>query len=99
MDRGRTGSTWAQFSTHLYSNFYVYQYATGISGANALARAVLAGETGAVDRYLEFLHAGGSRYPLDALQRAGVDLRAPEAVDAAFAVLADYVARLERLLL
>jgi oligoendopeptidase F len=99
MDRERTGNTWAQFSTHLYSNFYVYQYATGISGANALARAVLAGETGAVDRYLEFLHAGGSRYPLDALQRAGVDLRAPAPVDAAFAVLADYVARLERLLL
>ncbi len=99
MDRGRSGNTWAQFSTHLYSNFYVYQYATGISGANALAQAVLAGETGAVDRYLEFLHAGGSRYPLDALQRAGVDLHAPEPVDAAFAVLADYVARLETLLL
>ena len=35
MDRERTGSTWAQFSTHLYSNFYVFQYATGISGAHA----------------------------------------------------------------
>jgi len=98
IDRTRAGSTWAQFSTHLYSNFYVYQYATGISGANALAQAVLDGSEGAVERYLEFLHAGGSRYSLDALQRAGVDLSTPEPVDAAFAVLADYVGRLEVLL-
>ena len=98
-DRERTGSTWAQFSTHLYSNFYVYQYATGISGADALARAVLAKEVGAVERYLEFLHAGGSRYPLDALQSAGVDLSTPAPVEAAFAVLAEYVGRLEALLL
>ena len=99
MDRERTGITWAEFSTHMYSNFYVYQYATGISGANALAAGVLAGADGAVERYLEFLHAGGALYPLDALQRAGVDLSAPEPVDAAFAVLADYVTRLEGLLL
>ncbi len=99
MDRERTGITWAEFSTHMYSNFYVYQYATGISGANALASGILAGNAGAVDRYLEFLHAGGALYPLDALQRAGVDLSAPEPVDAAFAVLADYVTRLEGLLL
>lgn len=98
MDRQRTGSTWAQFSTHMYSNFYVYQYATGIAGAHALARGVLDGQPGAVERYLEFLSAGGSRYPLDALQRAGVDLSKPEPVEAAFAVLADYVTRLEMLL-
>lgn len=99
LDRARTGGTWAHFSTHLYSNFYVYQYATGISGANALARAVLDGKEDAVERYLEFLHAGGSRYPLDALLHAGVDLSTPEPVNAAFAVLADYVGRLEDLLL
>jgi oligoendopeptidase F len=99
IDRERAGGTWAHFSTHLYSNFYVYQYATGISGANALARAVLDGKEGAVERYLEFLHAGGSCYPLDALQRAGVDLSTPEPVNAAFAMLADYVGRLEDLLL
>lgn len=98
MDRARTGSTWAQFSTHLYSNFYVYQYATGISGAHALANKVLAGEDGAVARYLEFLKAGSSLYPLDALSRAGVDLTTPEAVEATFAVLEGYVERLENLL-
>ncbi len=98
MDRARTGSTWAQFSTHLYSNFYVYQYATGISGAHALGQKVLAGEPGAVERYLEFLSAGSSLYPLDILRRAGADLTTPEPVEATFAVLERYVARLEELL-
>lgn len=98
MDRARTGITWAQFSTHLYSNFYVYQYATGISGAHALANRILTGAPGAVDQYREFLKAGGSLYPLDALQRAGVDLSTPEPVEVAFELLADYVARLEKLL-
>lgn len=98
MDRERTGITWAQFSTHLYSNFYVYQYATGIAGAHALAQGVLEGRNGAVERYLEFLRAGGSRYPLDALQQAGVDLSSPEPVEAAFGVMAGYVERLEQLL-
>ena len=99
MDSERTGITWAQFSTHMYSNFYVYQYATGISGANALAGRVLAGTVKEVDLYLDFLHCGGARYPLDALQRAGVDLSEPQPVEAAFAVLANYVTRLETLLL
>ena len=97
MDRLRTGSTWAQFSTHLYSNFYVYQYATGIAGAHALARGILDKQEGAVDRYLGFLRAGGSRYPLDALAAAGVDLRSPEPVEIAFGILAEYVERLEKL--
>ena len=46
MDRERTGITWAQFSSHLYANFYVYQYATGISGAHALANRVLGRRAG-----------------------------------------------------
>jgi oligoendopeptidase F len=77
-------------------NFYVYQYATGISGAHALSHAVLAGDTGAAGRYLDFLKAGGSRYPLDALTLAGVDLASPEPVERAFEVLAGLVDRLER---
>ncbi len=98
MDRRRTGSTWAQFSTHLYSNFYVYQYATGIAGANALARGVLDGSEGAVGKYLGFLRSGGASYPLDTLRAAGVDLSSPEPVEIAFQLLADYVGRLEELL-
>ena len=93
----RVGITWAQFG-HLYANFYVYQYATGIAGAHALADGVLAGEPGANERYLGFLKAGGSKYPLDALKDAGVDLTHPEPVEKAFAMLTDMVDRLETLL-
>ncbi len=97
VDVQRTGITWGEFSTHLYSNFYVFQYATGIAGAHALAEKILTGEAGAVDRYLTFLKAGGSRYPLDALKQAGVDLTTPEPVERTFAVLAGLVERLEKL--
>ncbi len=96
VDRERMGITWAQFG-HLYAPFYVYQYATGIAGAHALARGVLAGEEGAAERYREFLSAGDSLYPLDALRRAGVDLGSPAPVEDAFAVLASFVDRLEAL--
>jgi oligoendopeptidase F len=96
-DRERIGITWAEFPTHLYANFYVYQYATGISGAHALAEGVLSGRPGAVDRYLAFLKAGSSQYPLDALKAAGVDLTTSEPVEQTFGVLAGLVDRLEGL--
>jgi oligoendopeptidase F len=95
-DRERIGITWAQFS-HMYMNFYVYQYATGISGAHALVDGILSGRPGAADKYLDFLKAGGSVYPLDVLKMAGVDLTTPEPVEKAFAVLAGLVDRLEKL--
>ena len=94
-DRDRAGITWAQFHTHLYSNFYVYQYATGISGAHALARPILDGDADAAARYVRFLKAGGSLDPLDALRGAGVDLTKPEPVEETFAVLDALVERLE----
>ncbi|MAT96674.1 MAG: oligoendopeptidase F [Anaerolineaceae bacterium] len=97
VDRARVGITWAQFHTHLYSNFYVYQYATGISAAHALAQNILAGDNGAADNYLSFLKAGGSVFPLDALKIAGVDMTSPEPVETTFGVLAGYVDRLEAL--
>jgi oligoendopeptidase F len=97
IDAERVGITWAQFPTHMYLNFYVFQYATGISGAHALAEGVLAGEKDAAENYLAFLKAGGSLYPLDALQLAGVDLASPEPVEQTFAVLARMVDRLEEL--
>ena len=95
-DRQRVGITWATFG-HLYADYYVYQYATGISGANALARRILAGAPGAARAYLDFLRAGGSLYPLEALQRAGVDLTTPQPVDDTFEVLSGLVERLEQL--
>jgi oligoendopeptidase F len=94
LDRDRVGITWAQFS-HLYEPFYVFQYATGISGAHALAKRVLGAEPGAAEQYLELLSAGGSAYPLDALRQAGVDLASPQPVEEAFAVLGSLVDRLE----
>jgi oligoendopeptidase F len=95
-DRQRMGMTWATFG-HLYADYYVYQYATGISGANALASRILSGTPGAAGAYVDFLKAGGSLYPLEALKRAGVDLSTPQPVEATFAVLSGLVDRLERL--
>jgi oligoendopeptidase F len=96
IDRERVGITWAQFG-HLYSNYYVFQYATGISAAHALAARILAGEPNAAQDYVAFLSAGSSLYPVDALKRAGVDMATPEPVEKAFAVLASYVDRLDQL--
>jgi oligoendopeptidase F len=95
-DRERIGVTSAQF-VHMYLNFYVYQYATGISAGHALSHAILDGEPGTVERYLAFLKSGGSAYPLDTLKQAGVDLTSPEPVERAFGVLAGLVDRLEQL--
>jgi oligoendopeptidase F len=97
-NRERIGSTWAQFHTHLYSNFYVFQYATGIAGANHLAERVAAGDAEAVRNYLAFLKSGGSMYPLDGLRLAGVDMASPEPVASAFAAFAGMVDRLEGLI-
>jgi len=96
VDKERVGMTWATFP-HLFSDYYVYQYATGISGAHAIARRILNKEPNAVEDYLKFLKSGGSMYPLDALKMAGVDLSTPKPVEETFAVLADYVDRLETL--
>lgn len=97
IDRQRVGITWATFG-HLYADYYVYQYATGISGANALSRRILSGVPGAVDDYLSFLKAGSSLYPLEALKMAGVDLTSPEPVEGTFDIMAGMVDRLEKLL-
>ncbi|NLD73053.1 MAG: oligoendopeptidase F family protein, partial [Chloroflexi bacterium] len=97
VDDERVGITWAEFPTHLYLNYYVFQYTTGISGAHALAEPILAGEEGALQRYLEFLSTGSSVYPLDALQRAGVDMTTPAPIEAAFRYLEGLVDRLDGL--
>ena len=97
VDRDRVGITWATFG-HLYMDYYVFQYATGISGAYALSRRVLEEGTPAVERYTQFLKSGSALYPLDALKLAGVDLTTPEAVEVTFGILAEMVTRLEQLL-
>jgi oligoendopeptidase F len=98
IDRDRVGITWATFG-HLYYDYYVYQYATGISAAHALSNRVLGGIPNAAQNYLKFLSAGSSVYPLEALKIAGVDLTSPQAVEETFGVLSNYVDKLETLLI
>jgi oligoendopeptidase F len=62
---------------HFYAAFYVYKYATGISAAMALAEKVVREGAPAQRAYLEFLKMGGSRFPLEELSTAGVDLHHP----------------------
>lgn len=82
---------------HFYSAFYVYKYATGFSAANALAQAILSGKEGSVDRYIEFLSAGGSDDPLNLLLRAGVDMNSPKPIEEALAVFDRLLDETERL--
>ena len=96
VERERVGSTWAQFP-HMYMNFYVFQYATGIAAAHSLSRQLLTGDAGAAEAYLGFLSAGSSQYAVPALRAAGVDMAGPEAVETTFGILAEYVERLESL--
>jgi oligoendopeptidase F len=66
------------FIPHFYRNFYVYQYATSFTASAALSEKVLAGDPNATKRYLTFLSAGGSKYPIDLLKDAGVDMTTDE---------------------
>jgi oligoendopeptidase F len=79
---------WARIP-HFYYNYYVYQYATGISAAIALFEKMKKNKNHCQE-YLKFLKSGGSRYPLDMLKDAGVDLRKPQVIEA----LIDYFDRL-----
>lgn len=63
---------------HFYRDFYVFQYATSFTASEALAQGVKAGNADATRRYLAFLSAGGSRYPIDLLKDAGVDMTTDE---------------------
>lgn len=71
---------WA-YIPHFYYDYYVYQYATSFTASTALAEMVLKGEKGARDRFLAFLSAGGSDYPINILKEAGVDMTTSEPFD------------------
>lgn len=88
---------WARIP-HFYYNFYVYQYATGISAAIALAQRVTKGGEKEKDDYLSFLKSGCSRYPIETLKLAGVDMTTPEPVKSAIQYFRDLVAQLKNLL-
>lgn len=71
------GMEWA-FIPHFYYNFYVYQYSTSFTASTALAEKVMSGDKNALDKYVEFLSAGGSDYPIELLKKAGVDMTTSE---------------------
>jgi oligoendopeptidase F len=83
---------------HFYRAFYVYKYATGISASIALADRVLSGGKQEREDYFAFLKSGGSRFPIESLKLAGVDMSAPEPVNAACRTFSGLVDELERLL-
>jgi len=83
---------------HFYHAFYVYKYATGISAAVALAQRVLSGEPGSVKAYLKFLRSGGSKFPLETLTAAGVDMTTPAPIESTLQLFERRVEELEELL-
>ena len=92
---------WA-FIPHFYSPFYVYQYATSMVASTALARAIReearTGKTARRDAYLDMLRAGGSRYAIDLLRSAGVDMTTSAPFDAAVAEMNATMDEMERIL-
>ena len=83
---------------HFYTAFYVYKYATGISAALALAHRVTTGGDKEREDYFKFLKSGGSRYPIESLKIAGVDMESVEPVQAACDTFKDIVEQLKNLL-
>jgi oligoendopeptidase F len=88
---------WARIP-HFYYNFYVYQYATGISAASALVQQILSEGQPAVDRYLNFLRSGSSEYSIDLLNKAGVDMNTPEPIRLALRLFDEHLTQMEELL-
>lgn len=82
---------------HFYNSFYVYKYATGISAALALAKRVVSGGEKEREDYFKFLKSGGSRYPIESLRVAGVDMESAEPVQAACDTFKEIVEELKKL--
>lgn len=94
LDRERVGITWGTFTTHLYIDFYSFQYAIGISAANAIAKRILDGVPNAAQDHINFLKTGSSKSPMDVYRVAGIDMTTTKPIEDAFAVLEEYVDRL-----
>lgn len=91
------GLEWARIP-HFYYNYYVYQYATGFSAATALSKQILEEGEPAVKRYLDFLSAGSSDYPIEVLKKAGVNMTSSEPIKEACKVFEEKLGELEQLL-
>lgn len=88
---------WARIP-HFYYNYYVYQYATGFAAASYLADKVVHGTQADIDRYLDYLKAGNSDYPLNVIKKAGVDMTISAYLDAAFRIFEERLDELEALI-
>ncbi len=82
---------------HFYNAFYVYKYATGLTCAINIAKGILSGKEGFVDKYMDFLKAGGSDYPLNILKKVGIDLSSKKAYDIAMREFSKTLEALERM--
>lgn len=91
------GLEWARIP-HFYYNYYVYQYATGYSAATALSKQILEEGDQAVERYINFLKAGSSDYPIEVLKKAGVDMTSKSPIEEACKVFEEKLNEMERLL-
>jgi oligoendopeptidase F len=88
---------WA-FIPHFYRSYYVYQYATSFTASSALAERVLSGDAESRTRYLKFLSAGGSKYPIDLLKEAGVDMTTREPLDLTVGKMTRVMDEMEKIL-
>ena len=86
------------FIPHFYRDFYVFQYATSFTAAEALSAKVLSGDKEATKRYLTFLGAGGSDYPVELLKKAGVDMTTDEPLDLTIRKMNAVMDEMEKLL-
>jgi oligoendopeptidase F len=91
------GHEWA-FIPHFYLDFYVFQYATSFTASAALSEKVLAGDAAATKRYLAFLSAGGSKYPIELLKDAGVDMTTNEPLQLTLQKMNRVMDEMERIL-
>lgn len=88
---------WARIP-HFYYNYYVYQYSTGFCAATALADKLLNNEEGALDKYLTYLKAGSSDFPIEVMKKAGVDMTDSDYLLRAMKVFEDRLNELEKAL-
>ncbi|OEF96003.1 oligoendopeptidase F [Desulfuribacillus alkaliarsenatis] len=88
---------WARIP-HFYYNYYVYQYATGFSAAQALSKNILNNNQESVSKYIDFLASGSADKPIELLKLAGIDMTSPQAVLTAFESFNEYISALEELL-
>ncbi|MBB6453054.1 oligoendopeptidase F [Salirhabdus euzebyi] len=93
----KIGLEWARIP-HFYYNYYVYQYATGYAAATTLATKILDEGEEAVNRYVEFLKAGSSDYPIEVLKQAGVDMTSKQPILSALDVFEEKLNEFEALL-